>query len=137
MKWIALLLALVCCTLLLPSAANAQQCFDGSCYNQPVFYAGPVYQPAPVIVFQRPLAPNSETSPGDTGGVPLEQTVIVTTPDPRLQHCSPHGCFRPQFEPRPFYGPHCPPAHSGFAQQKRSIGIGLNLSWNSRRSWRY
>lgn len=135
MKWLAFLAALICCTLFIAPDVHAQQCFGGSCYGPHVMYSQPVYAPQ-VFIVERPTTPNREPSPGDHAGVPLEQTVIVATPDPRFSHCDPHACFRPQFEPRPFNAPHCPP-QNGFLQHKRSVGIGLNLSWNSRRSWRY
>lgn len=138
MKWIALLLALICCTLCVTADVQAQQCFNGVCYGQPIIYAQPIYQPAPVIIVSKPIVqqpdsphPDGQASPA----IPLEQTVIVA-PDPRFAQCGPHGCYRPAFEPRPCFGPQCHPQQPAFIQTRRTFGVGLNVSWNSRRSWR-
>ena len=141
MRWIALLatlMALVCCSVCLTPNAHAQQCFNGQCFGPQVLYAQPIYQPAPIIIVQKPVQPRTDSPHSDGSvqpGTPLEQTVIFTH-DPRLSQCGPHGCYRPQFEPRPCYrGPQCPPVQPGYIQHRRTVGIGLNLSWNSRRSW--
>ena len=128
MKWMLPLICLAAAMMTRPAVSHAQ-CSDGRCYGPPG-----VYGPA---IYVLPVSPRGDCVAGDTCGEDTEQ-IVIPCHDPCFSQCNPYGCFRPVFPPRPGcpgWQPNCqqPPCAQSY---KRTVGIGLNLSWTSRRSWR-
>lgn len=124
--------------LLTISAQATAQCYNGRCYGPPVIYSAPVYA---VPVYSAPVysapAHNPAGSEHPSCESPAVNPVLYPCPDPCFTQCTPQGCYRPPWPPGPGcpgYQPACQPP--GQTSYRRTVGIGLNLTWNSKRTWR-
>lgn len=122
-----------------PAAAQypSSQCAGGICQAPQHPQAHPPLQLQPAYIVQQ--SPHCQQSPQCQ-----EAPLLVPVPDPRFSNCTPHGCYRPAppaFHTgcSPGYPPGCrpcgPPAawHAAhYSNYRRSVGLGVSLSWNSR-----
>lgn len=133
MKWFVGLCALALLVGMCCGIASAQ-CVNGQCYQQSFVPVGPVVgpvfiaQPVPMMATNGHQQPTvSAAAVDDTSGGPAGvQMTLRPIPDPlfsRRVHCVGH------FPPPVYCGP--PPS----CRSRRTVGVGLSLSWHSRRCW--
>lgn len=164
MRWCIFAVCLLAAAMCLSPAAAEAQCVNGQCvapgFSTPgVFVPAPVYHVPPVVIVHARHAPrpSQQPAPAEEGSSGPDTTVPSPVPDPAFSFCTPQGCFRPvlpacqpvcspqhylppQFclppqhclPPRPCYAPW--PVHS--AHVRRSVGVGVNVSWGGSHHWR-